>query len=238
VTPAVLEFAAISKNYRGLRPLRIANLTVAAAEQVAVLGFDQVSAEVFINLATGATLPDAGQVSVFGRPTSAIGDGADWLATIDRFGIVSDRAVLLDRFTVIQNLAMPFTLEIEPPPDDVRVRAESLAREVGLPEAAWGRAVAELNAASLARVRLGRALALDPELLLLEHISATLDRDEVQTFGANVRAIATRRGIALVAVTADEVFARAVAARVLTLEPSTGRLNQERSRRWFGGRLG
>jgi polar amino acid transport system ATP-binding protein len=238
VTPAVLEFAAISKDYRGLRPLRIANLTVAAAEQVAVLGFDQVSAEVFVNLATGATLPDAGQVSVFGRPTSAIDDGADWLATIDRFGIVSDRAVLLDRFTVIQNLAMPFTLEIEPPPDDVRIRAESLAREVGLPEPAWGRAIAELNAASLARVRLGRALALDPELLLLEHISATLDRDDVQTFGADVRAIATNRGIALVVATADELFARAVAARVLTLEPSTGRLNQERSRRWFRGRLG
>jgi ABC-type polar amino acid transport system ATPase subunit len=238
VTLAVLEFAAVSKDYRGLRPLRIANLTVAAAEQIAVLGFDQVSAEVFTNLATGATLPDAGQINVFGRPTSAIDDGADWLATIDRFGIVSDRAVLLDRFTVIQNLAMPFTLEIEPPPDDVRVRAESLAREVGLPEAAWGRAVAELGAASLARVRLGRALALDPDLLLLEHISATLDRDDVQTFGADVRAIATRRGLALVAATADEVFARAVAARVLTLEPSTGRLNQARSRRWFGGGLG
>ena len=238
MTPAVLEFAAMSKDYRGLRPLRIANLTVAAAEQVAVLGFDQVSAEVFINLATGATLPDAGQVSVFGRPTSAIGDSVDWLATIDRFGIVSDRAVLLDQFTVIQNLAMPFTLEIEPPPADVRVRAESLAREVGLPEAARGRAVAELNAAALARVRLGRALALDPDILLLEHISATLDRDDVQTFGADVRAIAARRGIALVAATADEVFARAVATRVLTLDPSTGRLSQRRSGRWFGGRLG
>ena len=238
MTAAVLEFAAMSKDYRGLRPLRIANLTVAAAEQVAVLGFDHVSAEVFINLATGATLPDAGQVSVFGRPTSAIGDSVDWLATIDRFGIVSERAVLLDQFTVIQNLAMPFTLEIEPPPADVRVRAESLAREVGLPEAARGRAVAELNAAALARVRLGRALALDPDILLLEHISATLDRDDVQTFGADVRAIAARRGIALVAATADEVFARAVATRVLTLDPSTGRLNQRRSGRWFGGRLG
>jgi ABC-type polar amino acid transport system ATPase subunit len=238
VTPAVLEFAAMSKDYRGLRPLRITGLTVAATEQIAVLGFDQVSAEVFINLATGATLPDAGQITVFGRPTSAIGDSADWLATIDRFGIVSERAVLLDQLTVIQNLAMPFTLEIEPPPDDVRARAESLAREVGLPEAAWGRAVGELNAAARARVRLGRALALDPDVLLLEHISATLDRDDVATFGTDVRAIATRRGIALVAATADEVFAGAVAARVLTLEPSTGRLNQRRSRRWFGGRLG
>jgi ABC-type transporter Mla maintaining outer membrane lipid asymmetry ATPase subunit MlaF len=237
VTPAVLEFAAMSKDYRGLRPLRITALTVAAAEQIAVLGFDQLSAEVFINLATGATLPDAGQIRVFGRPTSAIGDSADWLATIDRFGIVSERAVLLDQLTVIQNLAMPFTLEIEPPPADIRARAELLAREVGLPETAWDMAVAELDAAARARVRLGRALAMDPDVLLLEHISASLDRDDVPAFGADVRAIATRRGIALVAATADEIFARAVAARVLTLEPSTGRLNKPRSRRWFGGAL-
>ncbi len=198
-----------------------------------MLGFDQVSAEVFVNLATGATLPirarsacSAGRL----RPSTTAPTGSP--RSIG-FGIVSDRAVLLDRFTVIQNLAMPFTLEIEPPPDDVRIRAESLAREVGLPEPAWGRAIAELNAASLARVRLGRALALDPEVLLLEHISATLDRDDVQRFGAEVRAIATSRGIALVVATADEVFARAVATRVLTLEPSTGRLNEARSRRCF-----
>ena len=92
-------------------------------------GFDQPSAEVFVNLATGATLPDAGDVSVFGRPTTAIDDSADWLATVDRFGIVSERAVLLDALTVIQNLAMPFTLEIEPPPDDgARARRGAGAR--------------------------------------------------------------------------------------------------------------
>src|SRR5450759_1230548 len=133
----------MSKDYRGLRPLRIAELRVAAGDHVAILGFDQASAEVFVNLATGATLPDAGEVSIFGRPTKAINDSADWLATVDRFGIVSERAVLLDALTVIQNLAMPFTLEIEPPPDEVRVRAEALAHEVGLPETSWTKPVAE-----------------------------------------------------------------------------------------------
>ena len=104
---------------------------------MALLGFDQPTAEVFVNLATGATLPDGGEVRVFGRPTRAIDDSADWLATVDRFGIVSERAVLLDALSVIQNLAMPFTLEIEPPPDDVRQRAEALAHEVGLAASAW-----------------------------------------------------------------------------------------------------
>jgi predicted ABC-type transport system involved in lysophospholipase L1 biosynthesis ATPase subunit len=233
VTPAVLEFAGMSKDYRGLRPLRIAELRVAAGDHVAILGFDQASAEVFVNLATGATLPDAGEVSIFGRPTKAINDSADWLATVDRFGIVSERAVLLDALSVIQNLAMPFTLEIEPPPDDVRVRAEALAREVGLPETSWTKPVAEIDAAGWVRVRFGRAIALDPAILLLEHVSARLAREEVAALGAGMRAVAARRGIALVAATADDTFAQAVAGRVLTLEPATGRLKEQRRRRWF-----
>ena len=233
MTAAVLEFAGASKTYGGLRPLRIAGLRVDAGESVALLGFDQPSAEVFVNLATGATLPDAGDVSIFGLPTRAIEDSADWLATVDRFGIVSERAVLLDALTVIQNLAMPFTLEIEPPPDAVRAQAEALAREVGLPETSWTRPVAELDAAGWLRVRLGRAIALGPAILLLEHASARLPPEAVAAAGADIRAVAAGRRIALLAVAADERFAKAVAGRVLTLEPATGRLTARR-RRWFG----
>jgi ABC-type polar amino acid transport system ATPase subunit len=232
VTPAILEFAGVSKNYGGLRPLRIAELRVAPGESVALLGFDQPTAEIFVNMATGATLPDAGEISVFGRSTQAIDDSTAWLAIVDRFGIVSERAVLLDAFTVIQNLAMPFTLDIEPPPDEMRVRAEALAREVGLPEASWNQPVAGLEPTGLLRVRFGRAIALDPSILLLEHASASLSRDEVADVGGQFRDVAARRGIALLALAADAAFARGVADRVLTLEPATGRLKAQR-RGWF-----
>jgi predicted ABC-type transport system involved in lysophospholipase L1 biosynthesis ATPase subunit len=232
VTSPALEFAGVSKDYRGLRPLRIAALIVAPGEHIAILGLDRPAAEVFINLATGATLPDTGDVNVLGRPTSAISDSADWLATVDRFGIVSERAVLLGELTVIQNLAMPFTLQIEPPSPAVRGRAASLAREVGLPEVLWDAPVGQLDPAALVGVRLGRAIALDPAILLLEHISAAVGRDEVSGLGARIRAVASGRGAAMVAVSGDEVFAKAVAGRVLTLEPATGQL-KERRRHWF-----
>jgi ABC-type transporter Mla maintaining outer membrane lipid asymmetry ATPase subunit MlaF len=237
VTPAVLEMTGVSKAYGGLRPLRIDQLAVAPAEQVALIGFDQPSAEVFVNLTTGATLPDAGTVSLFGRSTAAIADSADWLAVVDRFGIVSARAVLLDALSVIQNLAIPFTLEIEPPADDVRARAEALAAEAGLTPAVWAQPVGDVDPASRARIRLARSLALDPGVLLLEHASAHLDPASARAFAADVRAIAARRDAAVIAVTADEAFAAAIGARVLTLEPATGRL-AERRRRWFRRGLG
>ncbi len=227
----MLEFAAVSKAYGGLRPLRVSALRIAPGDRIALLGFDQPSAEMFVNLATGATLPDSGEITVFGRRTAAIDDSTEWLATVDRFGIVSDRAVLLDALTAIQNLAMPFTLEIEPPPPDVRKRAEALAREVGLAESTWTAPVAQLDAVDWLRVRFGRAIALDPAILLVEHASATLPRAQVRVVGTSMRRLAAERGIALVALTADEAFAKAVAERVLTLEPATGRLNAPR--RWF-----
>jgi ABC-type polar amino acid transport system ATPase subunit len=238
VTPAVVEFAGVSRNYGGLRPLRIADLRVAPGQQVAILGLDRVSAEVFINLATGATLPEAGEVRLFGRTTSAITDSADWLATVDRFGIVTDRAVLLDQLTVVQNLAMPFTLEIEPPPEYARLRAEALAREVGLAEPSWTAPLTGLDATAATRVRLGRALALDPAVLLLEHVTARIPPEAAAALAADIRALAARRGIALIAATADEQFAQTVASRVLTLEPATGRLKERGGFGWFGRRGG
>lgn len=227
----VLELTDVSREYRGLRPLRIERLAVGAGEHVAILGLDQVTAEVFVNLVTGATVPDRGEVKIFGRPTSEIADSADWLALVDRFGIVSERAVLLDGLSVIQNLSIPFSLEIEPPRDEVRVRAEALAREAELPEAAWGRPLGELDHTARMRVRLGRALALDPAILLLEHPTAEVPRAEAAPMGRHMRAIAARRGFAIVAATADEVFAGAVATRVLTLDAATGRLAEKRG--WF-----
>jgi len=228
VTAPLVEFAGVSKTYGGLRPLRIAELRVAAGEQIAILGFDQPAAEIFVNLATGATLPDAGEVRLFGRATSAILDGADWLATVDRFGIVSDRAVLLEQLTVVQNLAMPFTLQIEPPPQAERARAEGIARDVGLAESSWTRPLAALDAAAATRVRVGRAIALEPDVLLLEHATARVPREAVASLAADIRTVAKRRGLAVVAATADEAFASAVASCVLTFDPASGRLKQRR----------
>ncbi|HZR26162.1 MAG TPA: ATP-binding cassette domain-containing protein [Vicinamibacterales bacterium] len=220
----ILDIHDVTKDYRGLRPLRLQQLTVADGESVALLGFDRITAEVLVNLVTGASLPDSGDVRLFGRSTAAIGDSAEWLSIVDRVGIVSDRAVLLEEMTVIQNLAMPFTLDIEPPPEDVRRRAESLAREVGIADAAWAQPVAATGADVHIRVRLARAIALDPQLLLFEHASASLSAADANAFARHVRALTEWRGVALIAISADRAFARAVAPRVVTLDAATGRL--------------
>lgn len=230
-TRPVVELSAVSKDYHGLRPLRIAALAIAEAENTAIVGVDAPMAETLVNLVTGAVLPDRGDVRLFGRPTSEITDSADWLAVVDRFGIVSERAVLLEPLSVVQNLSMPFTLEIEPPPEDVRQRAEALAREVGLPERSWERPVAELGAAARAQLRLGRALALGPAVVIFEHVNAAIPRTEWTGVGRHLRSTLAARRTASLVLTADKTFAASAAERVLMLDAATGRLSE--SRRWF-----
>ena len=229
---AVVELSHLTKDYRGLRPLRIDQFVLSAADQIAIVGFDRPAAETLINLITGAALPDAGEIRVFGRRTADIADSADWLAVVDRFGIVTDRAVLLDGLTAIQNLAMPFSLEIEPLADDLRARAVALAREVGLVENGWDRAAGSLDGLDRARLRLGRALALDPGVLLLEHATASIERPSVVIFARDIRRAAAGRRIATLAIGADADFAEQVADRVLMLDAASGRLTARR-RRWF-----
>jgi ABC-type transporter Mla maintaining outer membrane lipid asymmetry ATPase subunit MlaF len=213
-------------------------LRVPAGEILAVLGLDAQGAEVFVNLATGAALPDEGEVRVFGRSTAAIAEPDAWLQSLDRFGILSDRAVLLDELTAAQNLAMTLTLDVDPMPADTRVRVETLAREVGLSADVVHRKVADLDLASRARVRFGRAIALDPAIVLLEHPTASLPADAVRDYARDLHRVLSDRRLAAVVLTADAPFASAVADEVRRLVPATGELTSAsawtRVRRLFG----
>lgn len=230
----LIELTGVTKDYRALRPLRIQQLQVRAGEAVALLYMDAAMSEVLINLITGAQLPDSGDVRVFGRPTSAVTAVDDWVADLDRFGLVSDRAVLVEQFTAEQNLAMPLTLEIEHLTPALRGEIRSLAKEVGLSDEELKARTAALPASAQVRLRLARALALTPRVLLAEHPNATLAGAELTSFATDLARITSARGLASLITTADATFAGALTHRVLEFEPASGLLRPiSRWRRWF-----
>lgn len=235
----VLAFDGVIKAYGGLRPLRVRELRLAAGEQIALAGFDQATAELFVNLVTGATLPDEGTVTIFGRATSAITDSTDWLATVEQFGIVSERAVLLDQITAAQNIAMSLTLDIDPIPRDVRVEVESLSADVGLPRDALDRPIHGTSVAVRHRIRIARAIAGQPKLLLVEHPLAGVETGDVVALGADLARVAGSRGLAVVVLAGPVEAARPFAPRVLSLNAATGDLTDAKSgllSRLFGSR--
>jgi ABC-type transporter Mla maintaining outer membrane lipid asymmetry ATPase subunit MlaF len=227
MTDPLVDIQGLVKSYGALRPVRVASLTVQRGERVALMGLDQAAAEMFVTLVTGAAVPDEGFVRLFGQATTDIPDGDRWLALLDRLGILSDRAVLVDQYTVAQNIAMPFTLELEPIAPDVRPRVAELAREVGLEESALETPVGRATPLARARVRLARSVALEPSLVLAEHPSATLARESVTVFAKDLGRVARDRGIGLIVISADKDFIRAFDGSPLIVEPATGRVRKQ-----------
>jgi ABC-type transporter Mla maintaining outer membrane lipid asymmetry ATPase subunit MlaF len=229
--PPVVEATGVVKNYSGLRPLRIASLAVRQGERIALHGIDAPGAEVFINLMTGASLPDAGEIRVFGRSTASLADGDEWLSSLEMYGIVSDRAVLLEAATVAQNLALPLTLDIEPLAAETRAQVESLAAECEIEPEWLQQRTNDVPPGVRVRMHLARALALGPRLLLLEHPTAMLPETDRAPFGALLARVCEARALTAIAVTADQAFAGGARGRTLTLQPATGQLVAAR-RRW------
>ena len=237
----VLEIEGVEKRYQALRPLRLQSLHIAPAERVAIVNLDAGGAEVLVNLVTGASVADHGIVRVQGRDHASIQDGDEWLASLDRFGIVSERAVLLDGATVEQNLAMPFTLRVDPLAPEMAERVAALALECGLVDrredgagtsAGLQRLAGEIPPEMRARAHLARAVALDPVLLVFEHPTAGLPEHALAAYAADIVRVTEARHLAALVLTRDQAFAQLVAHRTLKLNPATGTLTPVK-RGWF-----
>jgi len=218
----LLEISGLKKDYQALRPLRIAQLRVTAGQVLAVGGIDGPAAEKLTHLITGATLPDEGTVTLFGQNTREIADVESWLQSLDGVGMVSARGTVVGSFSVLQNIALSFTLHVDPIDPRVVPQAGALARSVGISESLF-----DLPAGTVApdvgmRVQLARSLALGPKLLIAEHPSAGLPREAVAAFGADLARAAQSRGLALLAITADEALSKAIGGQRLELNAATG----------------
>jgi ABC-type iron transport system FetAB ATPase subunit len=130
--------------------------------------------------------------------------------------------------TLLQNLAMPLTLHIDPVPEEPAAVARSHAREAGIEDAWLDRPVAALPAAVKMRAHLVRAVMLDPALLILEHPTATLEQGQGKAFGEAVARVAAARSLATLIVSEDVDFSEAASSRHLALHAASGDLKPRR----------
>ncbi len=236
MTPASPLFAltGVIKPFGGPMPLRVAQFQFAPGDRVVLSGLDALAAEMFMHILTGAALPESGRVEVFGRATDQIETDTAWLASLDRFGLVSNRAVLLEQSTIAENLALPLTLSIDPMAPDVRAAVARMAADAGLDASRLDAPAGTMTPGERMRAHLARAIATDPDVLLLEHPTATLG-DGGAAFGDTLRTLSDTRGLAWFAISEDAAFARASGGRALRLNPSTGDVRPAGGfwRRWF-----
>ena len=220
----LLEIRGLVKEHGALRPLRIRELIVEPSTIMSISGIDAIGAEVFVHLVTGATLAESGDVTLFGQNTRAIADSDAWLKSLDGVGMITARGILIEAFSVLQNIAMSFTLIVDPVDPRVVPLAGALARDVGIPQEMFDLPTGKAGPEVKMRVHLARALALEPKLLIGEHPSAALPRETVAAFGADLARVAQSRRLGLIVITADDALAKAIGGQRLELVAATGEL--------------
>jgi ABC-type lipoprotein export system ATPase subunit len=204
-------------------------LQIDERDRVVVGGLDAQAAEMFMHLVCGALLPDEGTIRIDGVATSEIVTDQEWLTSLDRFGLVSHRAVLIESLPVMANLVLPLTLSIDPIPGPARAEAEGVARHVGLAVERLAAPVSELTADERLRLHLGRALVPRPRMLLLERPVDAFPSDEAcASFGRLLADVSAARDIGFVAVSDVEAFAKATRGRRLRVGASTGEIAEAR----------
>jgi ribose transport system ATP-binding protein len=162
--PSLLRVTDLAKHFGPVVALRSADLEVAAGETHALLGANGAGKSTLVKLLTGVLSPDRGTVCVGGREVR-IGSPAK-AARVGLAPVFQDPALVPD-LTVAQNMRLSGddprrvqerlrTLELSPD-------FSELARDVPLP--------------MLRMIDLARAVAREPQLLLLDEITAALPSD-------------------------------------------------------------
>ena len=227
----LIQIVGVTKDYGGSTPLVIAEFSCDAGDRVSVSGLDAASAETFVHLVTGAALPDRGEVRTAGRDTRSISTDAEWLTSLDRFGLVTHRALLVDGLSVAANLALPLTLSVDPMTPETRAAVETLAAEVGLAPARLAASTGALSPVERVLLHLARAVVHGPDLIILEDPTAGLaDSHASRDVGQALQRMATARHTGWLALTNDDSFMTATGGARLRLDMATGRVS--RPSRW------
>jgi phospholipid/cholesterol/gamma-HCH transport system ATP-binding protein len=188
-------------------------LTVSRGETLAVLGRSGTGKSVLLRLVIGLEKPDSGSVRIHGQDIA--GRTLDQMGEIrKKMGFLFQHAALYDSLTVEQNVAFPLRhhkKEMSKSEQGDRVR--ELLAEVGM-QGDLEKMPSDISGGMQKRVGLARALALEPDILLLDEPTAGLDPISSAEIDDLILKLQQERHIASIVVTHDLHSAKTIANRL------------------------
>lgn len=164
---AVLRRTTLAGFPEGDRPITgTLTLSVAPRQTMAVIGDEQSGVDLLGGLALGLERPAAGRVLTLGTEIPTLSRVAQ-LAFRRRLGYLPAGDGLLQNLTLRENIRLPLLFGSDFRPKDIEGRVDVILAQVRLTRVAELRP-AQANAEDRRRAALGRALAFDPELVVLE----------------------------------------------------------------------
>ena len=213
----ILSLKDASKSYGDTPVLKNINLDVAEGEFVVLLGFSGTGKTTLINLLAGLEPPTSGAVTF---------KGATITEPSRERGVIFQSYSLMPWLTVQGNVALAVdTMFPDLPKAERSAKVDHYVGMVGLSHAA-SRRPAELSGGMRQRVNVARALAMDPEVLLLDEPLSALDALTRANLADEIEAIWDADKKTCVLITNDVDEAIILADRVIALNPD-GTLGDE-----------
>jgi ribose transport system ATP-binding protein len=165
MTELLLEVHGVAKHYGAVAALRDASLAVRPGEVHALMGANGAGKSTLVKILTGAVRPDAGTIVVRGNPFIARSPGE-----ARRGGIVS----VYQEPSLVPDLDIASNLRLTQTPIDPFRR---WVGELGFPRLDLANTARTLPLATLRVLDLARALAIEPDVLMLDEMTAALPAD-------------------------------------------------------------
>jgi len=215
LAPAI-AVANLHKSFGTQKVLNGISMAVNRGETMAVLGRSGTGKSVLLRLIIGLEKPDSGSVLIHGRDITGL--NLDQLGAIRmKMGFLFQHAALYDSLTVEQNVTFPLQHHKKEMSKAERSdRARQLLTEVGM-EGHFEKMPSDISGGMQKRVGLARALALEPDILLLDEPTAGLDPISSGEIDDLVLRLQAEHHMASIVVTHDLHSAKTIANRLALL---------------------
>ena len=210
---SLLELSNVSKSFGSSCVLKDVNLSIAKGEFVAIVGFSGAGKTTLISLIAGLLKADTGTVMLGGQPVTGPGP--------DR-GIVFQNYSLLPWLTVFENISLAVDQVFGD--WDVEKRREHIERYIKMVNLtpARGKLPSELSGGMRQRVSVARALAMEPQILLLDEPLSALDALTRATLQDEISRIREETHKTVVLITNDPDEGIYLADRIIPLTAGPG----------------
>jgi phospholipid/cholesterol/gamma-HCH transport system ATP-binding protein len=207
----------LRKSFASNKVLDGINLHVARGETLAVLGRSGTGKSVLLRLIIGLETPDSGSICIHGQDIAGL--AMDRMGEIrKKMGFLFQHAALYDSLTVAENVAFPLVHHRRDMSRSERGdRVMQLLAEMGM-ENDVAKMPSDISGGMQKRVGLARALALEPEILLLDEPTAGLDPISSGEINDLILKLQRERKMASIVVTHDLHSAKTIANRLALLD--------------------
>ena len=211
---ALLSIRKLHKQYGGVTAIQSLDLDLEKGEVIVLLGPSGCGKSTLLRCVNGLESHQGGSIVMDG--IGEFGKDISWQTARQKVGMVFQSYELFAHMTVIENILLGPVKVQNRNRAEAEAQADKLLERVGLSDRknAYPR---ELSGGQKQRIAIVRALCLNPEVILLDEITAALDPEMVREVLEVVLELA-REGMSMLIVTHEMGFARKVADRIVFMD--------------------